>query len=86
MLLCATGDFTSFSLPLAIMTSAYVMIIGSFVPIPGGSGGLEYGFVAFYGTFITGPKLMAIMLLWRFVTYYFGMIVGAIALNMKKVD
>lgn len=86
VLLCATGDFTSFNLPLAIMTSAYVMIIGSFVPIPGGSGGLEYGFVAFYGTFITGPKLMAIMLLWRFVTYYFGMIVGAIALNMKKVD
>lgn len=86
VLLCATGDFTSFNLPLAVMTSAYVMIIGSFVPIPGGSGGLEYGFVAFYGTFITGPKLMAIMLLWRFVTYYFGMIVGAIAINMKKVD
>ena len=86
VLLCATGDFASFSLPVAIMTSAYVMLIGSFVPIPGGSGGLEYGFVSFYGTFITGSKLMAIMLLWRFVTYYFGMIVGAIALNMKKVD
>lgn len=86
VLLCATGDFTSFSLPIAIMTSAYVMLIGSFVPIPGGSGGLEYGFVSFYGTFITGSKLMAIMLLWRFVTYYFGMIVGAIALNIKKVD
>ena len=86
VLLGATGDFASFSLPVAIMTSAYVMLIGSFVPIPGGSGGLEYGFVSFYGTFITGSKLMAIMLLWRFVTYYFGMIVGAIALNMKKVD
>ena len=86
VLLCATGDFTSFSLPIAIMTSAYVMLIGSFVPIPGGSGGLEYGFVSFYGTFITGSKLMAIMLLWRFVTYYFGMIVGSVALNMKKVD
>lgn len=86
VLLCATGDFASFSLPVAIMTSAYVMLIGSFVPIPGGSGGLEYGFVSFYGTFITGSKLMAIMLLWRFVTYYFGMIVGAVALNMKKVD
>ena len=86
ILLCATGDFVSFNLPTAIMTSAYVMLIGSFVPIPGGSGGLEYGFISFYGTFITGSTLMAIMLLWRFVTYYFGMIVGAIALNMKKVD
>lgn len=86
ILLCATGDFTSFDLITAIMTSAYVMLIGSFVPIPGGSGGLEYGFLSFYGTFISGPKLTAIMLLWRFVTYYFGMIVGGIALNMKKVD
>ena len=61
------------------------MLIGSFVPIPGGSGGLEFGFVSFYGNFIHGSKLMAIMLLWRFVTYYFGMFVGAISLNMKKV-
>jgi len=25
------------------------------------------------------------MLVWRFVTYYFGMVLGAIALNIKKV-
>jgi uncharacterized membrane protein YbhN (UPF0104 family) len=24
------------------------------------------------------------MLVWRFITYYFGMIVGAIILNIKK--
>ncbi len=85
VLLYATGDYQSFILPQAIVTSAYVMLIGSFVPIPGGSGGLEFGFVSFYGNFIHGSKLMAIMLLWRFVTYYFGMFVGAISLNMKKV-
>ncbi len=85
VLLCAIGDTTSFTLATSILTSAYVMLIGSFVPIPGGSGGLEYGFISFFGTFISGSTLMAIMLLWRFVTYYFGMIVGAIALNMKKV-
>lgn len=85
VLLYATGDYESFGWGHAIMTSAYVMLIGSFVPIPGGSGGLEFGFVSFYGNFITGSKLMAIMLLWRFVTYYFGMIVGAISLNMKRV-
>ncbi len=85
VLLYATADYSSFHLFEAIVTSAYVMLIGSFVPIPGGSGGLEYGFIAFYSNFISGSKLMAIMLLWRFVTYYFGMIVGAISLNMKKV-
>ena len=79
------GNFDVFSPGIAIVTSAYVMIIGSFVPIPGGTGGLEYGFVQFYGNFVAGSTLSAMMLVWRFVTYYFGMIVGAIALNIKKV-
>lgn len=67
-----------------IVSSAYVMLIGSFVPIPGGTGGLEYGFIAFYGNFIIGSSLNAIMLVWRFITYYLGMIVGVIALNLRK--
>ena len=83
-LLYGTGNFTAFTPVEAIVTSAYVMLIGSFVPIPGGTGGLEYGFVAFYGNFITGGSLKAIMLLWRFITYYFGMIVGAVVLNIRK--
>lgn len=81
----AMGEFNAFSPGISVVTSAYIMIIGSFVPIPGGTGGLEYGFIAFYGNFITGSKLRAMMLVWRFITYYFGMIVGAIALNIKKV-
>lgn len=83
--LYSMGNFHAFNSGIAIVTSAYVMIIGSFVPIPGGTGGLEYGFVQFYGNFITGSSLSALMLVWRFITYYFGLIVGAIALNIKKV-
>lgn len=85
ILLYSMGDYTSFNPLEAIATSAYVMLIGSFVPIPGASGGLEFGFISFYGNFIGGAKLKAIMLLWRFVTYYFGLIVGAVALNIKRV-
>ncbi len=85
LVLYSMGDFNSFTPGIAIVTSAYVMVIGSFVPIPGGTGGLEYGFVQFYGNFVTGSKLSALMLVWRFITYYFGMIVGAIALSVKKV-
>lgn len=85
VLLYSMGDFTSYNILTAIVTSAYVMLIGSFVPIPGASGGLEYGFMSFYGNFIGGAKLKAIMLLWRFVTYYFGLIVGSVALNIKRV-
>ena len=84
-ILYAMGEFEVINIFETIVVSAYVMIMGSFVPIPGGSGGLEYGFVAFFGNFIKGSKLSATMLVWRFITYYFSMIVGAIALNIKKV-
>lgn len=70
----------------AIILSSYVMLIGAFVPIPGGTGGLEYGFMTFYGSFIKGSKLNAIMLLWRFITYYFAMILGAILLGIRKKE
>lgn len=84
-ILYAMGEFSTLNVWVTITASAYVMIIGSFVPIPGGSGGLEFGFINFYGNFITGSKLSALMLVWRFITYYFSMILGAIALNIKKV-
>lgn len=66
-----------------IVSSAYTMILGSFVPIPGAAGGLEYGYTKFFGSFIIGPSLNASMLLWRFITYYLGLIIGAITLNIK---
>lgn len=84
-ILYAIGDFKSVQGLISIVTSAYIMIIGSFVPIPGATGGLEYGFLQFYGNFVSGSKLKALMLVWRFITYYFGMIMGAIALNIKRV-
>lgn len=79
-----TANFDSVNAVNCIVTMAYVMLIGSFVPIPGGTGGLEYGFIAFFKNFLKGTSLNAIMLLWRFITYFFGMILGAIFLNMKK--
>ena len=84
-ILFAMGDTTSVNLFETIITSAYVMLIGSFVPIPGGTGGLEFGYAQFYGYFVKGSVLPASMLIWRFITYYFGLIIGAIAMNIKKV-
>lgn len=82
--LMAMGN-SSVNITLSIITSAYVMLIGSFVPIPGGTGGLEYGYSAFYGFFVKGSVLSASMLIWRFITYYLGLIVGGIAMNIKRV-
>jgi len=67
-----------------IVTVAYVMMIGSFIPIPGGTGGIEYGYIHFFGYFITGSILPASMLIWRFVSYYLAMILGAIALAIYR--
>ncbi len=67
-----------------IVITTYVMMIGSFVPIPGGTGGLEYGFMYFFGYYVTGGVLTAVMLVWRFVSYYLPMIIGAIALVLYR--
>lgn len=83
-ILYATGDYTSINGLQSIICAAYVMLIGSFVPIPGGTGGLEYGFMQFYGYFIKGSVLTAIMITWRFITYYIPMVIGAIAVGVKK--
>ena len=71
---------------LCVMTSAYVMLIGSFVPIPGGSGGLEFGFVRFFGFFIGGAKLSSIMIAWRLLTYYLGLFLGAVSLGIGEEE
>ncbi|MBR3162225.1 MAG: flippase-like domain-containing protein [Bacilli bacterium] len=68
----------------AVVSTAYVMTIGSFVPIPGGTGGIEYGFMFFYGNLVKGSVLNAAMLVWRFVTYYMAMIIGAIFLSFYR--
>ena len=83
-ILYSTGDYFSFGILECVIASAYVLLMGSFIPLPGGTGGLEYGFIAFFSNFLSGSKLTAVMLLWRFVTYYFVMILGAIFLNLRK--
>ncbi len=85
-LLFAFGDYNSFNMLDAIVASAYVMIIGAFVPIPGGSGGIEYGFIEFFKYFVTGGVLSALLLVWRFITYYLPMIIGGIVFSFDKGD
>lgn len=84
ILIFGLGDYKSINIYYSIIASAYVMLIGSFVPIPGATGGLEYAFTQFFGVFIINPTLTLIMLLWRTTTYYIGVIVGAILLNIRK--
>ena len=82
--LFSMGDFTNLSLLNALTSSAYVYVMGAFVPIPGASGGIEFGFTQFYGNFIGKSKMGAVLLLWRFITYYLGIIIGALIFNLEK--
>ena len=68
-----------------IVSSAYVLLIGSFVPIPGGSGGIEFAFLQFFGNFLFNAELSALLLVWRFITYYLGIIIGGLLFNFYKV-
>lgn len=72
-------EFTS-----AIIITTLILTMASFIPIPGASGGMEFGFIALFGLFIVGPKLTAAMLLWRFTNYYLPMIWGAILVVFEK--
>lgn len=80
----ALGVTNEITMVEAIVSSAYVLIIGSFVPIPGASGGIEYGFLQFFGTFVTGSILSAGLIVWRFISYYLLMIIGGITLSFRK--
>lgn len=60
-----------------------VMVISIF-PIPGGEGGAEYSFEVLFRSYITSSsKLVLAMLLWRILTYYFGIFSGIGALAVK---
>ena len=75
---------TSMNVLDTLVSSAYVYLIGAFVPIPGASGGIEYGFSQFFGTFMNKSTMSAILIVWRFITYYVGIIMGAILFNLRK--
>ena len=78
------GNYKAITPFESVIASAHVMLIGAFIPVPGATGGLEYAFTQFYGVFIIGAELTLVMLLWRFFTYYLGVIIGGILLNIRK--
>lgn len=73
---CRSIGYDQISILQAVTASAYIMLITSFIPLPGASGGSEVGFILLFGSFLTIPQVTVVMLLWRFITYYLGMFIG----------
>lgn len=66
------------------VATSFVMLIGNFIPIPGATGGIEYGFLRFFSYYVIGHLLTSAMLIWRFITYILAMFIGFIVLTIRK--
>ena len=78
----AIGCANNLTIISTIAAGAYIYIMSCFIPIPGATGGTEYGFHGLFANFIKEPKLSALLILWRFITYYAPTIIGAIIFNI----
>lgn len=78
-----TNLFNSFT---SIVLVTFVSIISCFMPLPGGTVAQEFVFIALFSAYISNPLVSTLMILWRFITYYLPLIVGAIVLNIKQKD
>lgn len=69
---------------MVVSLHVLIFMIISLFPIPGGAGGAEYSFSVLLASFVhSNTKLVLAMILWRLITYYFGMIAGMFALMIK---
>jgi len=78
------STYYAFNAIEAIVLVSFVSIICCYIPLPGGALGQEYLFTLFFGIYLSNPVLASLMLLWRFITYYLPMIVGAIIFNINQ--
>ncbi|MCT4660750.1 MAG: flippase-like domain-containing protein [Tissierellales bacterium] len=65
-----------------LSATAFVLMITSFIPIPGGTGGAEGGFHMMLGLFFIGNYALTAMVLWRLITYYLWILFGGIWMMM----
>lgn len=67
-----------------LVIAIYVFFVGSYVPIPGGTGGMEYAFIGFFSYYISNKYLTTAVILWRTIDYYLPVIIGGIFFNLER--
>ena len=77
-------DYSKINLFNTIAASSYIFLIGCYVPIPGGTGGMEFGFMGMFKNILRKSSVTAATILWRFVTYYLPVIVGGVIFNVTR--
>lgn len=74
---------------LIISAAAFIVMISSFIPIPGGSGVAEGSFYVFFNLFFPDNILPTAILCWRLLTFYIPLCIGGIMTvlpDSKKVS
>lgn len=72
---------------LFIALQVLVFALMSFIPTPGGAGGAEAVFYLLYQPFLASDTIGAVIIGWRFLTFYFLLLLGAVLfLIMKKPE
>lgn len=70
---------------LNMLTSQYmVTMITGFIPLPGAAGGAEGIGYVFFKMFFTTSSILAVVLIWRFITYYLNLLMGGIFCLLNK--
>ncbi|MDA3846670.1 MAG: lysylphosphatidylglycerol synthase transmembrane domain-containing protein [Vallitaleaceae bacterium] len=68
-----------------IAGTGFVLMVTSFIPIPGASGGAEGGFVLIFGLFFISHYIITAIVIWRLITYYLGILIGGIWMMFAKI-
>lgn len=67
-----------------ISAQSFVTMISSYTPLPGASGAAEGSFLVLFQMFFAPAIIKQAMLLWRLITYYSCIIVGALFAGMDS--
>ena len=60
-----------------LAVSIMLFVSASYTPLPGASGAQEGGFLLYYRGIFTGGTISVALLVWRFMTYYAILLIGA---------
>lgn len=76
-------DVVAMDFATSVCAAAFVQLIMTAVPLPGGTGGAEGGFALFYGPEL-GASVTAAVVLWRMLTFYLPIIVCTPMLGLRS--
>lgn len=88
----STPFFSCLALGIKVSVTLFVQFLGlasiinlinTFLPIPGASGGSEGCYMILFG-FLGRANASSSMFLWRFFSFYFGLILGMITFIVAK--